>query len=76
LPNGLCSDSFDVFAHCGTQFRHHSCKFGLVRRDFCPDVKVVVVDYLQLVRAEARDIRERVGKVADALRQLAKADTA
>jgi replicative DNA helicase len=36
--------------------------------------KLVVVDYLQLVRAEARDIRERVGKVADALRQLAKAE--
>jgi replicative DNA helicase len=36
--------------------------------------KLIVVDYLQLVRAEARDIRERVGKVADALRQLAKAE--
>lgn len=36
--------------------------------------KLIVVDYLQLVRADARDIRERVGKVADALRQLAKAE--
>jgi replicative DNA helicase len=36
--------------------------------------KLIVVDYLQLVRAEARDIRERVGMVADALRQLAKAE--
>jgi replicative DNA helicase len=36
--------------------------------------KLIVVDYLQLVRAEARDIRERVGKVADALRQLAKVE--
>jgi replicative DNA helicase len=36
--------------------------------------RLVVVDYLQLVRADARDIRERVGKVADALRQLAKAE--
>jgi replicative DNA helicase len=36
--------------------------------------KLIVVDYLQLVRMDARDIRERVGKVADALRQLAKAE--
>jgi replicative DNA helicase len=36
--------------------------------------KLIVVDYLQLVQADARDIRERVGKVADALRQLAKAE--
>jgi replicative DNA helicase len=36
--------------------------------------KLIVVDYLQLVRADARDIRERVGKVADALRQLAKSE--
>jgi replicative DNA helicase len=36
--------------------------------------KLIVVDYLQIVRAEAREIRERVGKVADALRQLAKAE--
>ena len=37
-------------------------------------VKLIVVDYLQLVRAEGRDTRERVGNVADALRQLAKAE--
>jgi replicative DNA helicase len=36
--------------------------------------QLIVVDYLQLVRAEARDIRERVGKVADGLRQLAKSE--
>jgi replicative DNA helicase len=36
--------------------------------------KLIVVDYLQIVRTEARDIRERVSKVADALRQLAKAE--
>jgi replicative DNA helicase len=36
--------------------------------------KLIVVDYLQLVRADARDVRERVGKVADALRQLAKTE--
>jgi replicative DNA helicase len=36
--------------------------------------KLIVVDYLQLVRADAREMRERVGKVADALRQLAKAE--
>ena len=36
--------------------------------------KLIVVDYLQLVRADAKEIRERVGKVADALRQLAKAE--
>jgi replicative DNA helicase len=37
--------------------------------------KLIVVDYLQLVRMDdARDVRERVGKVADALRQLAKAE--
>jgi replicative DNA helicase len=35
-------------------------------------VKLIIVDYLQLIQAEPRDIRERVGKVADALRQLAK----
>jgi replicative DNA helicase len=38
------------------------------------NVKLIVVDYLQLVLADARDIRERVGKVAEALRQLAKAE--
>jgi replicative DNA helicase len=37
-------------------------------------VKLIVVDYLQLVRAEGRDPRERVGNVADALRQLAKTE--
>jgi len=36
--------------------------------------KLIVVDYLQLVRAEGRDPRERVGNVADALRQLAKTE--
>jgi replicative DNA helicase len=36
--------------------------------------KLIIVDYLQLIQAEARDIRERVGKVADALRQLAKSE--
>lgn len=36
--------------------------------------KLIIVDYLQLVRADARDVRERVSKVADALRQLAKAE--
>jgi replicative DNA helicase len=43
----------------------------LIRRH---GAKLIVVDYLQLVRADARDIRERVSKVADALRQLAKAE--
>jgi replicative DNA helicase len=33
---------------------------------------LVVVDYLQLVRADGRELRERVGKVANALRLLAK----
>jgi len=37
-------------------------------------VKLLVVDYLQLIRAEGRDLRERVGAIADALRQLAKAE--
>jgi replicative DNA helicase len=36
--------------------------------------KLLVVDYLQLVRADAREIRERVARVADGLRQLAKAE--
>jgi replicative DNA helicase len=37
--------------------------------------KLIVVDYLQLVRMDtARDVRERVGRVADGLRQLAKAE--
>jgi replicative DNA helicase len=37
-------------------------------------VKLILVDYLQIVRAQAKEIRERVGKVADALRQLAKVE--
>jgi replicative DNA helicase len=37
-------------------------------------VKLIVVDYLQLAQAEGRNIRERVGNVADALRQLAKGE--
>jgi replicative DNA helicase len=36
--------------------------------------KLILVDYLQIVQADAKDLRERVGKVADALRQLAKAE--
>jgi replicative DNA helicase len=35
-------------------------------------VKLVVVDYLRLVRSKGRDLREKVGNVADGLRQLAK----
>jgi replicative DNA helicase len=37
-------------------------------------VKLVIVDYLQLVRADVADIRERVGRVADQLRILAKTE--
>jgi replicative DNA helicase len=38
-------------------------------------VKLIIVDYLQLVRApELREIRERVGYVANALRLLAKSE--
>ena len=37
-------------------------------------VKLIVVDYLRLVDAPGRDLRERVGNVADALRQLAKTE--
>jgi replicative DNA helicase len=38
-------------------------------------VKLVIVDYVRLVNAPAvRDLRERVGYVADALRQLAKSE--
>ena len=37
-------------------------------------VKLVIVDYLQLVRADVADIRERVGRVADQLRILAKSE--
>jgi replicative DNA helicase len=36
--------------------------------------KLIIVDYLQLVRADAPDIRERVGRVADHLRILAKTE--
>jgi replicative DNA helicase len=36
--------------------------------------RLIVVDYLQIVRADGPTIRERVGKVANALRQLAKAE--
>ena len=36
--------------------------------------RLVVVDYLRLVEAPGRDLRERVGHVADALRQLAKTE--
>jgi len=37
-------------------------------------VRLIVVDYLRLVDAPGRDLRERVGNVADALRQLAKTE--
>jgi replicative DNA helicase len=37
-------------------------------------VKLIVVDYLRLVDAPGRDLRERVGYVANALRQLAKSE--
>ncbi|SPE34463.1 putative Replicative DNA helicase [Acidobacteriia bacterium SbA2] len=40
-----------------------------IRRFKC---KLVIVDYLRLVEAPGRDLRERVAYVADALRQLAK----
>jgi replicative DNA helicase len=35
-------------------------------------VKLIIVDYLRLVDAPGRDLRDRVGYVANALRQLAK----
>ena len=35
-------------------------------------VKLVIVDYLQLVEGGGRDVRERVGRVANTLRQIAK----
>jgi replicative DNA helicase len=38
------------------------------------DVKLIVVDYLRLVDAPGRDLRDRVGYVANALRQLAKSE--
>ena len=37
-------------------------------------VKLIVVDYLRLVDAPGRDLRERIGYVANALRQLAKSE--
>jgi replicative DNA helicase len=37
-------------------------------------VQLIVVDYLRLVDAPGRDLRDRVGNVADALRQLAKSE--
>jgi replicative DNA helicase len=37
-------------------------------------VKLIVVDYLRLVDAPGRDLRDRVGYVANALRQLAKSE--
>lgn len=37
-------------------------------------VRLIIVDYLRLVRAKGRDLRERVGNVADGLRQLAKSE--
>jgi replicative DNA helicase len=37
-------------------------------------VKLLIVDHLQLVQAESRDVRERVSKVAEACRQLAKSE--
>ena len=37
-------------------------------------VKLIAVDYLRLVEAPGRDLRERVGFVADSLRQLAKTE--
>lgn len=37
-------------------------------------VKLIVVDYLRLVDAPGRDLRDRVGCVANALRQLAKGE--
>jgi len=37
-------------------------------------VRLIVVDYLRLVDAPGRDLRERVGIIADSLRQLAKSE--
>ena len=37
-------------------------------------MKLIVVDYLRLVDAPGRELRERVGYVADALRRLAKSE--
>jgi replicative DNA helicase len=38
------------------------------------DVKLLIIDHLQLVQADARDVRERVSKVAECARQLAKSE--
>jgi replicative DNA helicase len=37
-------------------------------------VQLIIVDYLRLVDAPGRDLRDRVGNVANALRQLAKSE--
>jgi replicative DNA helicase len=37
-------------------------------------VKLIVVDYLRLVNAPGRELRDRVGHVANALRQVAKSE--
>ena len=37
-------------------------------------VRLIVVDYLRLVEAPGRELRERVGHVANALRELAKSE--
>jgi replicative DNA helicase len=37
-------------------------------------VRLIVVDYLRLVRTKGKDTREKVGNVCDGLRQLAKAE--
>jgi replicative DNA helicase len=37
-------------------------------------VKLIVVDYLRLVEGQGRELRDRVGYVANALRQLAKSE--
>jgi replicative DNA helicase len=37
-------------------------------------IKLLIVDHLQLVQAESRDVRDRVSKVAEACRQIAKAE--
>jgi replicative DNA helicase len=37
-------------------------------------VKLIIVDYLRLVEAPGRELRERVGYVANALRELAKSE--
>jgi replicative DNA helicase len=38
------------------------------------DVKLIVVDYLRLVEGQGRELRDRIGHVANALRQLAKSE--